>query len=82
MTFCKSYGIAKAFTFKLRAQNSFEELFVSCKWLVPEDFILLLYKLTRQNIFTLNVILVHKITVNITKKCRMLFITGTILSCS
>lgn len=52
----------KAFNFKLRAQNSFEELFVSS--VVPGDFTLILHKLTGKNIFTLNVILVHKITAN------------------
>lgn len=78
MTFYKSYGMAKAFHFKLRAQNSFEELFVSSV-VLPEDFTLILHKL---NIFTLIVIVVHKITVNVTKKCKMLFITVTILSCS
>lgn len=62
MTFYKSYGMAKAFNFKLRAQNSFEELFVSS--VVPGDFTLILHKLTGKNIFTLNVILIHRITVN------------------
>lgn len=82
MTFYKSYGMAKALNFKLRAQKSFEELFVSR--VVPGDFTLILRKLTGKKIyiFTLNVILVHKITVSIAEKCRMLFITGTILSCS
>lgn len=81
MTFYKSYGMAKALNFKLRAQNSFEELFVSS--VVPGDFTLILRKLTgKKNISTLNIILVHKIKVSIAEKCRMLFITDTILSCS
>lgn len=80
MTFYKSYGMAKALNFKLRAQNSFEELFVSS--VLPGDLTLILHKLTEKNIFTLNVILVNKITVSITEKCRMLFITGIILNCS